>query len=225
MERLQSLLKTYNQSHSEDNLLAPWNQQYCQDVFPKYWETTYAILQSLNKNSRVIEIGCGLGAITSILCYLGYRNITSFEKVCYLGYRNITSFEKDSLLADKAKQRIKDLFNRDNIIFTSEYPNGNAYSCDILILVNCAYAYQTNNKSEYLDSLRSFYESAGNPQYFILEVIDDSYTIDDDEFPLHIRLNSTDIRDSFPKCAIKSWITYKYPENKKSKTLYLIERS
>ena len=54
MERLQSLLKTYNQSHSEDNLLAPWNRQYCEDVFPKYWETTYAILQSLDKNSRVI---------------------------------------------------------------------------------------------------------------------------------------------------------------------------
>ena len=192
MERLQSMLKTYNQSHPEDNLLAPWNRQYCEDVFPKYWETTYAILQSLDKNSRVI---------------------------------NITSFEKDSLLADKAKQRIKDLFNRDNIIFTSEYPNGNAYSCDILILVNCAYGYQTNNKSEYLDSLRSFYESAGNPQYFILEVIDDSYTIDDDEFPLHIRLNSDDIRNSYPECSIKSWITYKYPKNKKSKTLYLIERS
>ena len=54
MERLQSLLKTYNQSHSDDNLLAPWNQQYCEDVFPKYWETTYAILQSLDKN--LIEI-------------------------------------------------------------------------------------------------------------------------------------------------------------------------
>lgn len=96
---------------------------------------------------------------------------------------------------------------------------------DILILVNCAYAYHTNDKSEYLDSLRSFYKSAGNPQYFILEVIDDSYTIDDDEFPLHIRLNSDDIRNSYPECSIKSWITYKYPENKKSKTLYLIERS
>ena len=210
MERLQSLLKTYNQSHPEDNLLAPWNQQYCQDVFPKYWETTYAILESLEKNCRVIEIGCGLGAITSILCYLGYRDITSFEK--------------DPILADKAIQRIKDFFNRDNIIITSEYPNGKAYSCDILILVNCSYGYQTRNKSEYLDSLCSFYRSAGNPRYFILEVIDDSYTKDDNEFPLHIRLNSTDIRDSFPKCAIKSWITYKYPENKKSKTLYLIER-
>ena len=73
MERLQSLLKTYNQNHPDDNLQAPWNQQYCEDVFPKYWKTTYAILQSLDKNSRVIEIGCGLGAITSILCYLGYR--------------------------------------------------------------------------------------------------------------------------------------------------------
>ena len=116
MERLQSLLRTYNQKHSEDNLFAPWNQQYCKDVFPKYWETTYAILQSLDKNSRVIEIGCGLGAITSILCDLGCRGLTSFEK--------------DSLVADKARQRIKDLFNLDNIIFTSEYQNGNAYSCD-----------------------------------------------------------------------------------------------
>ena len=36
---------------------------------------------------------------------------------------------------------------------------------------------------------------------------------------------TNDISDSYPECSIKSWITYKYPENKKSKTLYLIERS
>lgn len=210
MERLQSLLRAYNMEHSEDNSLAPWNKQFCETVFPKYWETTYSILQALDKNSYVIEIGCGLGAVTSILCYQGYKNIYSFEK--------------DNLLASKAKQRLKELFNRDDIVYAAEYPNGNTYNCDILILVNCAYGNPEGSKSEYLKSLRLYYESAGDPRFFILEVIDDSYSIEDNDFPPYIRLNEKEIRELFPGCLIKSWQTYRYPENKKSKTLYLIER-
>ena len=84
MERLQSMLKTYNQSHPEDNLLAPWNGQYCQDVFPKYWETVFSILRDMNKDLRIVEIGCGLGDITVILVYLGFKSIISFEKYCEL---------------------------------------------------------------------------------------------------------------------------------------------
>ena len=57
--------------------------------------------------------------------------------------------------------------------------------------------------------LKDYYKHAGNPQYFIMEVIDNSYTIED---------------EVFPNCQIQSWQTYKYPQNKKSKTLYLIEK-
>lgn len=210
MERLQSLLRTYNLEHPEDNSLAPWNRQFCENVFPKYWEATFTILQSLDKNSCVIEIGCGLGTITSILCYLGYRNIYSFEK--------------DYFMARKAKQRLKVLFNRDDIIHNTEYPNGNTYNCDVLILVNCVYGNSAKSKSDYINSLRQYYESAGNPRYFIMEVIDDSYSIEDNDFPPYIRLNEKEVRGLFPSCHIKSWETYRYPENKKSKTLYLIER-
>lgn len=210
MERLQSLLRTYNLNHPEDNRLAPWNRQFTEDVFPKYWEITFAILHGFDKNSSVIEIGCGLGTITSILCYLGYRNIYSFEK--------------DYLMASKAKQRLRELFNRDDIILASEYPDGKTYNCDVLILVNCVYGNSAKSKSDYINSLRQYYESAGNPRYFIMEVIDDSYSIEDNDFPPYIRLNEDEVRGLFPSCLIKSWETYRYPENKKSKTLYLIER-
>jgi hypothetical protein len=84
MERLQSLLKTYNQSHPEDNLLAPWNQQYCQDVFPKYWETTYAILESLEKNwffvFRLFKLKSELvflfnvGLIPELICFFIFQS-------------------------------------------------------------------------------------------------------------------------------------------------------
>lgn len=210
MEKLQSLLRAYNQGHPEDNLIAPWNRQFCEDVFPKYWEITYYILQSLDKDNRVIEIGSGLGSVTSILCYLGYNKVVSFEK--------------NALIACKAKHRIKALFNVESIVKVSKYPDGEPHRCDILILVNCAYSDQTKTKPEYLDLLREFYELAGMPRYFILEVIDDSYTEADKAFPLHIRLCETDIRGMFPDSHIKCWETYKYPENEKSKTLYLIEK-
>ena len=140
MERLQSLLRAYNLEHPEDNFLAPWNQQFCETVFPKYWGTTYSILQALDKNSCVIEIGCGLGTVTSILCYQGYKNIYSFEK--------------DNLMASKAKQRLKELFNRDDIVYAAEYPNGNTYNCDILILVNCAYGNPEKSKLYQIKALR-----------------------------------------------------------------------
>ncbi len=204
------MLRAYNLEHLEDNSFAPWNRQYCKNKFPKYWEISFSILQCLDRNSRVIEIGCGLGAITSILCYLGYKNITSFEK--------------NDLLADNAKRRLRDIFNRDIHIIASDYPDGNIYNCDILILVNCAYGDLAQTKSEYLESLRLYYNSAGSPRFFLLEVIDDSYTQEDDEFPSHIRLCEKEIRGLFPGYLIKSWETYRYPLNKKSKTLYMIER-
>ena len=210
MEKLKSVLKNYNISHKEECYLAPWNTQFCNDTFPYYWTLTFNILNSLNRNNLVIEIGCGLGAVTSILCYQGYTNILSFER--------------DPRLANMASTRLKELFGRTGIVLPVEYPSATQYNCDILILVNCSYGDHTNSKKEYKESLCKIYNSAGKPRYFILEVIDDSYILHDDEFPEHIRLNKNDIMQMFPSYSIKSWATYKYPINGKCKTLYLIER-
>lgn len=57
-----------------------------------------------------------------------------------------------------------------------------------------------------------------------MEVIDNSYTIEDEVFPKNLRLSHMDVEEMFPNCQIQSWQTYKYPQNKKSKTLYLIEK-
>ena len=80
-------------------------------------------------------------------------------------------------------------------------------------------------KQEYIDLMRKYYVSAGRPKYYLMEVIDSSYIKVDDEFPEHIRLSSSDIAKLFPDSDINSWQTYKYPVNKKSKTLYLIRRT
>lgn len=72
--------------------------------------------------------------------------------------------------------------------------------------------------------MKDYYKHAGNPQYFIMEVIDNSYTIEDEVFPKYLRLSHIDVEEMFPNCQIQSWQTYKYPQNKKSKTLYLIEK-
>lgn len=210
MERLQSLLRQYNLSHKEDLAIAPWNKQYCGKTFPKYWEIVYSILQSLNKSSKVLEIGCGLGDITAILCHLGFKHVVSFEK--------------DSRICSAAQRRIVEMFGRNDVIQNENYPNSRQYMADILILVNCVYADMAKTKQEYLDLMQEYYVCAGCPKFFLMEVIDSSYIQKDEEFPKHIRLNRNDVEGIFHNCKISFWETYKYPTNRKSKTLYLIEK-
>ena len=71
--------------------------------------------------------------------------------------------------------------------------------------------------------LSAYYTLASEPEYYILEVIDSEYTQPNECFPEQIRLSENDIRTMFPNKNIKSWKTYEYPKNKKSKTLYLIQ--
>lgn len=209
MEELQSLLINYNKSHSDDFSVAPWSHQYSSLPFPKYWEVVYEIMQTIDRKERIIEIGCGLGDITSIFCHLGFEDIKSFEK------------NKDICM--RAHRRMKDMFNRENIILNSEFPDKNSYKGNILILVNCAYADLAENKAEYLRLMKEYYSAAGTPHWFLMEVIDASYKEKNAEFPEYIRLSREDVVSLFPECKIKSWETYKYPFNQKSKTLYLIE--
>lgn len=210
MERLQSLLRQYNQTHKEDLLLAPWSKQYCEGEFPKYWKIVYSILQLFDKNSRVLEIGCGLGDITAMLCYLGYRQFISIEK--------------DESISRVAQRRIVDLFNMNGVIRCENYPIDNNYSTDILILVNCVYADQVRTKREYMELLHNYYVCAGNPSHFLMEVIDSSYTEKNSDFPEYVRLSLNEVERIFHNYRISSWETYKYPVNSKSKTLYLIEK-
>jgi hypothetical protein len=79
------------------------------------------------------------------------------------------------------------------------------------------------SKEEYLRQILSYYEQAGSPHYFILEVIDESYKEANDVFPPIVRLGKNDIVNLFPNSKIQSWPTYVYPKNHISKTLYYIE--
>lgn len=208
MEELEELFKQYNIAHLADIELAPWSEQYCETPFPKYWQITYQIMSNISPNKRVIEIGCGQGDVTTIFCHLGFTKVTSYEK--------------DPLLVINAKRRLKDLFGREDVISQGEYPVRCHTECDVLVLVNCVYDELVNTKVGYKNLLKDYYKHAGCPQYFIIEVIDSSYIIEDKVFPEHLRLSRKDVVEMFPNCLIQSWQTYIYPQNKKSKTLYLI---
>lgn len=210
MEELEELLKKYNLDHLDDLIVSPWSEQYCITPFPKYWQITYQIMSRIPSNKRVVEIGCGQGDVTAIFCQLGFSRVSSYEKA--------------PLLAVNAKRRLNDLFGRENIVSLGEYPAKCHIECDVLVLVNCVYDELVDSKVGYKKILKDFYKYAGNPQYFIMEVIDSSYTIEDEVFPKYLRLSHKDVDEMFPNFQIKSWQTYKYPQNKKSKTLYLIEK-
>jgi len=210
MEQLQNLLRLYNLEHIDETERAPWEKQYCKHVFPTYWKLVYNILSPMDRELIITEIGSGLGNVTSIFCYLGFNHINSFEE--------------DSELASFASQKIQQLFNVGHILVNQKFPPDAIVNTDILISVNCVYRSNITNKRAYLDSLYNNYLMAGNPDYYILEVIDDSYIEENEEFPRYMRLNHQDIYQMFPNAQIASWETYKYPINKKSKTLYLIQQ-
>ena len=159
---------------------------------------------------NIVTLGVSQGDITAISCYLGFKNIKAYErnKVDYL----------------IAQQKIASLFGRNDILVSENYRNKPS-ACDVLILVNCAYAEDSCNKEQYMSILNDYYTSAKNPRVFLLEVIDPSYEVPDKDFPMWIRLSEEDVRSMFPDSEISSIVTYKYPINKRSKKLYIIKHN
>ena len=208
MEHLQDMLIRYNTSYLKDKM-PQWANQYLHIPFPPYWERVYHILSKEDKSKSILEIGCGLGDITSIGCYL------KFEK--------IIAYERDSKLARLATKKIPNLFGKSDIIKNESFPSG-ITKADILIQVNCVYADNSKCMDEYKQMLLNNYIAAGTPSIYILEVIDKSYTAVNEDFPPHVRLSEEDIAMMFPETIITSYLTYEYPTNNKTKRLYIIKR-
>ena len=208
MEQLQEMLRQYNTIHIDDVSGGGWNKMYLQRNFPDYWKRVFIIANMLPRSLRVLEIGSGFGFVTSIFAYLGYKTIVGFER--------------DSQIANSASARLKSLFNREDCIRSESFTN-QLYQSDLLVLVNCVYSDGLKSKEEYLRQILSYYEQAGSPHYFILEVIDESYKEANDVFPPIVRLGKDNIVNLFPNSKIQLWPTYVYPKNHISKTLYYIE--
>ena len=208
MEQLQEMLRQYNTIHIDDVSGGGWNKMYLQRNFPDYWKRVFIIANMLPRSLRVLEIGSGFGFVTSIFAYLGFNTIVGFER--------------DSHIANSASARLKSLFNREGIIRFELFENQFCPS-DLLVLVNCVYSDGLKSKEEYLRQILSYYEQAGSPHYFILEVIDESYKEANDVFPPIVRLGKDNIVNLFPNSKIQLWPTYVYPKNHISKTLYYIE--
>lgn len=208
MEELEALLMTYNLAHPEEIETSPWSKMYSESPFPKYWRLVYRILSDCDRRFKVVEVGGGPGNVIVIPCYLGYEYCKSFEM--------------DQVVAGQATRKIKELFHRDDVIISETFPKCGAQA-DLLIMVNCVYKEMGHDKRSYIKTIKTFYEGAGRPKIFILEVIDASYQEPNDIFPEYVRLDRNDILRMFPDKDIQSWATYRYPVNSKSKTLYLIK--
>lgn len=208
MEQLQEMLVAFNRTIPEENRYS-WSKQYLCSTFPCYWQVVFSELMQLDRSMSILEIGAGQGDVTSIACYLGFDIIRAYER----------SFDDFCI----AKRKLHSLFAREEILLNSSYHKDH-FSADILILVNCAYAEATTTKAQYMSMLKDYYAAANNPRIFILEVIDASFTIADNDFPMWIRLSEQDIQTMFPKAMIRSMETYVYPINKRSKKIYIIKQ-
>lgn len=210
MEKLHDMLVEYNTRFIPDKCRRSWSNQFCDSKFPCYWEKVFEELRLVDKDKTVLEIGCGQGDVTSIFCYLGFKCIKAYEM--------------DSMMCKVAIDKLHTLFRRTEIIECIKYPH-KADNADVLVLVNCAYADGCTTKEDFKKKILSFYENAGTPEIFLLEVIDSSYNIPDDDFPYCLRLSSSDIESLFPFASIHSHETYRYPQNKRTKRLYIIKQN
>lgn len=210
MERLRDMLVEYNIHNIPSNSRRSWSDQFREQNFPRYWRKVFEVAHEADKNKRILEIGCGQGDVTSIFCYLGFRQIKSYEM--------------DDQMSEVAIDKLYKLFGRNDIIICNKYPQ-TAECADILILVNCAYADACETKEDFIKKILLFYENAGNPELFLLEVIDPEYNIPDVNFPYCLRLSSSDINSMFPQASICAYETYRYPQNKRTKKLYIIKHS
>lgn len=210
MERLHDMLVDYNSRFIPKEYRRSWSNQFCEPKFPCYWEKVFEELQFVDKSKRIIEVGCGQGDVTSILCYLGFMHIKAYEM--------------DNIMCSIAIDKLNRLFGKSGIVTYGKYPQGQE-SADVLILVNCAYADGCETKVDYMKKIISFFEYAGMPELFLLEVVDPEYNIPDENFPYCLRLNSSDIEVMFPAATIHSYETYHYPQNKRTKRLYIIKHS
>ena len=209
MEQLQDMLISYNTTIPEGKRQS-WSEQYLSSPFPLYWQVVFSELAQLDRSMRILEIGAGQGDVTAISCYLGFKNITAYERT-----------PEDFSIAQK---KLSSLFDRDDVLKNSDYNNKLTLS-DVLILVNCAYADDCSNKEQYMSILKGYYETANSPRLFLLEVIDPSYSVPDTDFPMWIRLSEEEILRMFPQAEITNVETYKYPQNKRSKKLYIIKHT
>lgn len=205
METLHNLLVEYNTNSIPAKYHRPWSIMFQEKRFPTYWETVYNILNKMDKSLSVLEIGAGQGDITSILCYLGFSKIMSYER--------------DKEMAKVAISKIQSLFHRTGVIINADFPN-TRHTSEVLVIVNCVYADGVTNKLEYINKLQSFYEYAGFPKTVLLEVIDSTYTQPNPDFPYFVRLSQEDIYNIFPIESVESYKTYHYPINKTTKILY-----
>lgn len=210
MEQLHDMLVEYNSHYIPEECRRSWSNQFREPKFPYYWEKVYDCLQFVDRSKRILEIGCGQGDVTSIFCYLGFTHIRAYEF--------------DYMMCNVAIEKINKLFGRSDIIICHEYPQDKE-SADVLVLVNCAYADGCCTKDDYIKKIISFFENAGKPELFLLEVIDPDYNIPDEIFPFCLRLSGFDINSIFPTASIHSYETYHYPQNKRTKRLYIIKHS
>lgn len=209
MERLHNLLVEYNQNIPETSRYS-WSKQFLAPQFPMYWQQVYSYLECLDRKLQIVEIGSGQGDVTAIPLYLGFSKVISYER----------NFQDAAIAIDK----IKNLFSREDIVKNVSFPDDNIIKSDILILVNCVYSDGITRKSEYLQRIMAYDDILGHPKHIILEVVDSSYSVPDADFPNAVRLNEEDVISLFPNSIIEVVQTYKYPINKRTKKLYLIER-
>ena len=164
------------------------------------------ILNDYPKSYSIFEIGSGAGDLLALILSMGFENVTGIEQ--------------DIFLTGIANKKLDHFFKRKDTVVNGIYPT-NISKPNILIQVNCVYFENIFSKEDYLNQLASFYQNA-NPDYFLLEVIDISFTADSKAFPNFVRLSKKNLQDIFTGKKINSFKTYEYPINTSSKRLYLI---
>ena len=184
---------------------------------PIYQRITSSIVARIARpESHIIEIGCGIGDILLLLYASGFKHITGIE--C------------DQNVYRVARDKIQQLETDAIHLICQQYPCILNEKPDIVLLINCIYFDHIRNAQQFAEELTMWMNFNGEPNTFLVELVDDSYTSlehtrwkgQPTEFNVFCRVSHEQIRSFFPDyniLQIPSSEAYRVP-----KTVYLISK-
>jgi len=204
-------LRDYNLTlKTQQEGLPEWFDIYSDDKPPKYWSMLADILFDEDKDKFVLEIGSGLGDIIALAKFLGFKKVLGIER--------------EAQLSKYANEKIKYFFAENESIICDSYPMIFDRAPGILIQVNCVYYENMTSKKQMVKMLKEWYSVNGIPELYILELIDAEFIEKSISYPEFVRFSEKEVKMIYKDTYIQSFNTYKYPQNKSTKRMYLIRQ-
>jgi len=167
-------------------------------------------------DSRIVEVGCGVGDI--------------LIRLAEIGFCNLLGIERDPGVHSVATERAKALGFGYIELRRGNYPIRLEIRSNVLLQINCMYFDDLTNRDEFGCALRRWSHFNGESDVFLVETVDSSYTsLEHTRFPgkptefnPHCRVSQADMKSFFPEYHL--WQVPSSEPTRVPKTIFLISK-